>query len=269
MKVCSIITFIFAIFLQNELLAQSNVKVMSYNMRIANPPSRPGFTDIKSIANVINSYSPDLVALQEIDVNTDRSGPTLDQPQELSKLTGMNYYFAKAINRSNGQYGVAILSKYPIISKINIPLPVVKGSKAELRNAALCIIELPGKKIIAFISTHLDHLLAENRLLQVNTLIDALSSYRKFPIVLAGDFNSKLDQNEPALETLKEHFNLACNTCPFTFSASNPWTTIDYVFLNQIASKLFRVTEYKTLDDKLSEYASDHLPIVTELELKN
>src|SRR5690554_2692551 len=91
------------------------LRFMSYNIHIANPPSEPaGVVDIPAIANVINTVKPDFVALQEVDKFTDRSGKDLDQAEALAKLTGMNHVFIKAINRSNGEYGLAILTKYDI-----------------------------------------------------------------------------------------------------------------------------------------------------------
>src|SRR5690606_31245260 len=88
---------------------------MTYNIHIANTPSEPAsVVDIAAIAKVINEVKPDFVALQEVDRFTDRSGKDLDQAAALAELTGMHHQFFKAIDRSNGEYGVAILSKYPI-----------------------------------------------------------------------------------------------------------------------------------------------------------
>ena len=47
---------------------------MSYNIHIGNPPSKPGIIDMKAIIKAIKIENPDLVALQEVDVNTNRSG---------------------------------------------------------------------------------------------------------------------------------------------------------------------------------------------------
>ena len=50
------------------------LKIMSYNIHIGNPPSKPGIIDMKAIIKAIKIENPDLVALQEVDVNTARSG---------------------------------------------------------------------------------------------------------------------------------------------------------------------------------------------------
>ncbi|MBC8125022.1 MAG: tetratricopeptide repeat protein [Candidatus Kapabacteria bacterium] len=90
------------------------IRVLCYNIHHANPPSRPDFIDMVAIANVIKQEQPDLVALQEVDAYTTRSGKALHQAEELGRLTGMKVYFAKAIDYGGGEYGVAILSKFPM-----------------------------------------------------------------------------------------------------------------------------------------------------------
>jgi len=92
----------------------SKLRVLTYNIHHGNPPSRPDFIDINAIANVIKQQNPDIVSLQEIDVNTIRSGKTLDEANELGRLTGMKAYFAKGIDYGGGEYGVAVLSKLPM-----------------------------------------------------------------------------------------------------------------------------------------------------------
>ena len=52
------------------------LKIMTYNIHHANPPSKEkdSTIDLKAVAAVINAARPDLVALQEIDVNNGRAG---------------------------------------------------------------------------------------------------------------------------------------------------------------------------------------------------
>ena len=79
-------------------------------------------SSLESIASVIKAQSPDLVALQEVDVLTTRSGE-VDQAARLGQLTGMYASFQPALlNYDTGQYGVALLSRYPIRSSQRIPL---------------------------------------------------------------------------------------------------------------------------------------------------
>jgi len=55
------------------------LRVLCYNIHHANPPSRPNIIDLDAIANVIKKEQPHLVALQEVDVFTERSGKSIHQ----------------------------------------------------------------------------------------------------------------------------------------------------------------------------------------------
>ena len=50
------------------------LKILCYNIHHASPPSKPDSIDLDAIARVIDAQDPDLVALQEVDVFTRRSG---------------------------------------------------------------------------------------------------------------------------------------------------------------------------------------------------
>ena len=50
------------------------LSILTYNIHHANPPSKPGLIDVDAIAAVIVKLRPDVVALQEVDVYTNRSG---------------------------------------------------------------------------------------------------------------------------------------------------------------------------------------------------
>lgn len=241
------------------------LKVMSYNIHIANPPSMgAGYVDIAAIAAVINEEKPDLVALQEVDRFTERSGKELDQAKEIANLTGMNFYFAKALNRSGGDYGVAILSKFPIINSSQRSLPGAPGTEAELRTVGLVEVQLENGQNIAFATTHFDHLTDNSRRVQAIELINFLKEYEDVPVIIGGDFN--MSPSNEIWNTLNTAFIRGCNVCPGTFPATNASTTIDYLLLNKTADSYFKIKEYSTVQEN---YASDHLPVVMELEYEN
>ena len=237
------------------------VKVMSYNIHIGNPPSKPAsFRDLEAIAQVINVQKPDLVALSEVDMFTKRSGTTVDQAKELGRLTGMFYYFTKAMNYDGGEYGDAVLSRFPIIKSERYELPVTSSS-FEPRSLALITVEKEGKQFY-FGSTHLDHTADDaNRNLQARKLVDIIKTLSK-PLILAGDWNAKPD-SEP-ISILKTVLTPTCATnCPNTFSAVNPNRTLDYVMFTPEAN--FKLKNLRVVNET---YASDHLPLIAELELK-
>lgn len=57
----------------------TSLRLMTYNIHHANPPSKTNVIDIDAIAEVIREQNVDLVALQEVDVHTIRSGQDLYQ----------------------------------------------------------------------------------------------------------------------------------------------------------------------------------------------
>lgn len=89
------------------------VKVMTWN--IAAGRKRGGErveSTIKAIANAVALERPDLLALQEVDVNTKRSGG-LDQALLIAKRVKMWKRFASAYKFDGGYHGLAVFSRRP------------------------------------------------------------------------------------------------------------------------------------------------------------
>src|SRR5438045_8194916 len=89
------------------------IRVMTYNIHVGVGMDKK--LDLARIAGVINQQHPDLVGLQEVDRGVERS-QRIDEIAELAKLTKMEYAFAFNLKYQGGQYGVAILSKAPILA---------------------------------------------------------------------------------------------------------------------------------------------------------
>ncbi len=241
------------------------VKVISYNIHIASPPSvKPDFsvTDLKAVAAVINREKPDLIALQEVDAYTIRSGKDSHQAKDLAEMTGMHYHFAKAIDHSEGDYGAAVLSRHPIIESESHKLSVTEGSGGEIRPLAIVTVDLAGEKVV-FMSVHLDHRSDVDRRFQVEQLLDVTRLHDQDPVILCGDFNMR-PENE-IFNLIRQQFSMIGEKQPFTHSSTNPTRTLDYILLNKKASELFEIVNYTTVDEK---YASDHLPVMLEFVIK-
>lgn len=236
------------------------IKVMSYNIHIGNPPSKEAsYRDLAAIASVINVQKPDLVALSEVDNKTKRSGVTVNQAKKLGELTGMYYYFTKAMDYQGGEYGDAVLSRFPILDTTRYELPTT-NEKFEPRSVAMIMVEKDGQKFY-FAATHLDHTSDDaNRILQAKKLVEIIDEL-SYPLILAGDLNAK-PESEP-IQILEQRLTSSCiNNCPSTFPATNPNRTIDYIMYSP--ENKFDVVTLKTIYET---YASDHLPLVAELEL--
>lgn len=242
----------------NHLTAQGtrNLRVMTYNIHHANPPSKKesGEIDLDAIVNVIRNENPDLVALQEVEVNTGRSGG-VNQAKEIAERLGMKAFFGKAIDYDGGSYGVAILSRYSINDPIVIPLPEDADPKAEDRVLTTASVALPGGMIIRFGSTHLDVRSEGNRNQQVK-MINEITSKENKPFIIAGDFNSLPESM--AIAELDKVFTRTCITdCEPTIPADKPNRTIDFIAFT--TGSPFKVVSQKVIQER---YASDHLPVV-------
>jgi endonuclease/exonuclease/phosphatase family metal-dependent hydrolase len=208
------------VFLPYHAAAQANkgatLNILCYNIHHALPPSKKDSIDLDAIARVINEAKPDLVALQEVDVHTKRSDG-IDQAAELGRKTGLTPYFFKAIDYDGGEYGVAILSRFPIKDQHRYPLPTKEGTKGEPRVLATAVITLSGKKEIVFACTHLDAQRdSVNRELQIKAISEILKTSKR-PVIIAGDFNAP--PGSGVIRVLDAHFKRTCTRCDFTIPA--------------------------------------------------
>ncbi|HET7898959.1 MAG TPA: endonuclease/exonuclease/phosphatase family protein [Flavisolibacter sp.] len=229
---------------------------MTYNIRHASPPSQPNTINVDTIVGIISKYQPDLVALQEVDVHTKRSGEALDEAKAIGQKTGMYSFFVKAINYQGGEYGIAILSKNPIVDSVGLALPMNEGSGGEPRAIAIATVVLKNGQKLKFACTHLE-LKAENRMLQVQK-IKELFAGEKLPVILSGDFN-----DTPGSETINfvdGFFQRSCTQdCSYSFPETNPEKLIDFIFFTP---KKFSVKSHQVI---VETFASDHRPVMAEL----
>ncbi len=233
----------------------ARLRVMTYN--IHHGEGTDGKLDLERIARLITENGADLVALQEVDRNVERTGKR-DFPAELEKLTGMKCVFGKNIPLQGGEYGNAILSRFPISQVTNHWLPqIVPG---EQRGILLATIRL-GKAEVVFGSVHLDHRRGEEDRLASVEKIAALERAEPRPMIIAGDFNAT--PNSGAYRKMGEVLVdswLAVGTGEgFTIPSEGPRSRIDYVW----HSGVLRPMDAKVLRSP----ASDHLPLVVEFQL--
>ncbi|MCX2839066.1 endonuclease/exonuclease/phosphatase family protein [Salinimicrobium sp. MT39] len=235
-----------------------SLRVMTYNIHHANPPSIPDSINISAIVETIEKQNPDIVALQEIDVNTGRSGKG-NQAEIIAKKLKMNVFFGKAIDFDGGQYGVAILSKYQISEERIHLLPSAFGTHGEPRVLATVKVSLPDNTFIRFGSTHLDAQKKDfDRLLQIKEIVN-LASQEKLPMIIAGDFNAPPDSE--VINILDMNFTRTCSTCEPTIPVHDPEKAIDFIAYKP--KKLFAIKEHRVIQTS----ASDHLPVLAVLNI--
>lgn len=247
----------FPVTTENAPPPATTLRVMSYNIHHCNPPSTPGKIDVDAVVKTIREAAPDLLALQEVDVNTQRSG-NIDQAKMIAEALEMNYYFGKAIDYDGGEYGVAILSKYPISEEETYPLPLEEGSGGEPRVLATVRVKFPKRKFIRFASTHLDAQSEDaNRLLQIRRLAE-IALQEEYPMIIAGDFNA--EPGSEVINILDTFLQRSCDDCAPTIPVNNPERAIDFITFRP--GQNFEVNSREVIPET---YASDHLPVLSTL----
>lgn len=243
---------------------QSELVLLSYNIYHGEDPYQPGKSNIQDIADLINRLKPDLVALQEVDSMTNRTkdfheGERKNLVLELEKLTGLEGFFAKAIDFSDGGYGEAILSRYPaVFEKMQLPTP--KGGEG--RSMALAHISLPNGSKFSFAGTHLCHQFKENRTAQAEAISKQLKGM-DVPVILAGDFNFESDERGySVLEMDFKDTALEFGIPENTYSSITPEKRIDYFWLDKNTN--WEIISVEVLDVKFS----DHKPLLIKVRIK-
>lgn len=221
-----------------------SLQVLTYNVRHC--AGMDLVVDYDRTAAVIIQQQPDVVALQELDSMTSRSGRQ-DQIGELASRTYYHPVFGSAIDFDGGKYGVGILTRELPLSSKRIPLP---GEEPRV----LLVVEL---KDYVLACTHLDLEEAE-RLASVSLIVEEAQRWQK-PFLLAGDWNDTPDS--PLLQEMKQHFTLLSGSEP-TYPADKPQDCIDYV-----AS--FKAHSLVPIDSHVIEEpeASDHRPLMVRIGL--
>ena len=220
------------------------LQVMSYNVRHC--AGMDLVVDYDRTAAVIAQQRPDIVALQELDSITGRSG-LHDQLGELALRTGYHPVFGAAIDFDGGQYGVGILSHEIPLSIRRIPLP---GEEPRV----LLVVELEDYVIAC---THLD-LDEAQRLASVPLIVEEAQQWQK-PFLLVGDWNDTPDSE--LLEVMTQHFTVLSGD-EATYPADEPTECIDYVAVFDGRAKAI---ESHVIDEPA---ASDHRPLVVRVMLR-
>lgn len=165
----------------------------------------------------------------------------------------MEPLFGPFMDYDGGRYGMAVLSRLPIVSSENIVLPAGE----EPRSALAARVRLADGSEAVVVGIHL-YATEEQRLAQARAVIDAFAD-EDVPVILAGDFNSRPDS--PVMRLFGEPWtNPDKREDRFTFSSVNPTREIDYILYR--TSGAARVLGMDVLDEPL---VSDHRPLFLEL----
>ena len=204
--------------------------------------------DYQRLAKVINDLSPDIVALQEVDVGTERAAG-VDQAALLGKLCKMHHAFGQAMPHQGGQYGEAILSRFPIEKVLVHPLPY--QFEQEPRAALEVRIKPDGIGPVAFVGTHLCHQKVENRIQQTQRIKSLFSQAGGLP---RSSWRATSTPG-PAASPMKVLLDAGW------IDTVAPRSVIDYVLVRSCDA--WKVKEVTILDEPV---VSDHDPVLVVLE---
>lgn len=226
------------------------VRIVSYNIHHAE--GIDGQLDVERIARVLRALEPDVVCLQEVDRNLPRT-KHLDMPALLSEQLGMAVVFESNYAFDGGEYGNAVLSRFPIEAHRNHALPGPEG--VEPRGCLEVALGHPEGSFTLF-CTHLG-LRGAERKAQVEHILGLLPEGRA--VVVAGDMNEvdSAEGMQAFLGRLRD--SLAGNPpAPPSFPSQAPARRIDYILL----SDTWEVREASVVKTPETQVASDHLPCV-------
>jgi len=242
--------------------AQSNpttFRVMTYN--IHHGEGLDGKVDLERIAQLIKHEGADIVALQEVDKGTARTARR-DFPAELAQLTGFTCVFSNNFHFQGGEYGNAVLSRFPVVRWQNLHYRMLRTN--EQRGLLQLEMDVRGRPLV-FMTTHIDYRSDDSeRWNNVDEIEATTRQYAGKPVILCCDFNDKPTSRvaQKMAKTFDDTWAMVGKGDGFSFSADRPHERIDYLWIS-------KNTPLRPLKAWVpSSRASDHLPVVAEFELR-
>ena len=201
------------------------------------------------IAEILLSLDAQVIALQEI---------TLDAAGELQsrfeKTLGMQILDGTVFERGIGRYGNVLLSRCRIVEQKLHDLSITGHERRGLLDA---VLDDGGQRFSVF-ATHLG-LARRERKNQIEQLCTRLAA-RKGPSLLLGDFNVWRGDKELCPITALGFKQFRVRSFP---TWRRPLVALDHIF-SRSPSVLQRCWRY---DTPLSRIASDHYPVVAEIQV--
>lgn len=274
---------------------QDSFLILTYNLGylsgLTNNKEFPGEELIKEnqqlVKTNIDLVHPDIVALQEVDFDADRSYH-IDQAKGIAGNTFK--YIANVVNWDVryvpfpywppadhfGQVvsGQSVLSKFKLSDLERIQLsristePFWRDAYYLDRLAQVVKVELSGKELI-LINVHLEAWDKPTRQQQLEEVIELWNKYASdLPVILLGDFNSDPGYKEATISKLLNlpgvnTVNLPASDYEKTYPSDAPTERLDYIFYND-KLKCNKAVVVSTFGQM-----SDHLPLLMNFSFKD
>lgn len=250
----------------NDDARPRELRVLVYNVHAGKDAA--GADNLDRVAALVHRVDADVVLLQELDRGTRRSGG-VDQPAELARRAARNVAFGRSLHYQGGEYGIGLLSRWPISDHVVTPLPVQPpqqraGGAYEPRVALSAVIETPWGRL-GVVNTHLDASGQDGYRRQefptVLAIADTLRQ-RGLPVLVGGDLNTEPSSELHALVRARgwrDAWSLCGVGDSLTYPAGIGIKRIDYLYLGpSIDCRESRV---------LRSDASDHSPVLVRVRV--
>jgi endonuclease/exonuclease/phosphatase family metal-dependent hydrolase len=239
------------------------LRIMTYNVHRC--VGRDGVFSADRIAAAIDEQEPDVVGLQELDLDRAR----VERPHQVAHIAGvlkMDWLFHPAHVERDEHFGDALLSRYPMELVRAAVLPTLPNRPRMERRSALWVNLHWDVHAVQVITTHLG-LYPREQLAQAEALLRADwlgHPLCKPPVVLCGDLNAV-----PGTRTYRRLRTRLRDPFPWgswplgTFPSGCPLLRLDHVLL----SANWIVHRADVPRTRLTRVASDHLPVVVDVSL--
>lgn len=240
----------------------TTLRVMTYNIHSC--VGIDGRLRPDRITRMINRHQPDVVCLQEVDAHRARSGGR-DQAHWIASHLDLHHVFHSMLADEDEKYGIAIFSahRFETVRK-DFLTPAGHRPWVEARGAIWIRLETAAGPVNV-INTHFG-LGTDERNRQAAELLSERwlgNLPPDEPAILCGDFNSgrrsvawkRLHERMPDVRSGRRREP--------GFPSTRPLLALDHIFANHRV----RAHDIVVPRDHLAATASDHLPIVADLEI--
>jgi endonuclease/exonuclease/phosphatase family metal-dependent hydrolase len=222
-----------------------SLRVVTYNVRSLRD-------DRDALVRVIRGLSADVVCMQE----APRRLRWRARCAALARDTGLLY-----VGGGGTAGGSMMLVSLRVDVRSTLEYRFSRTPRLHERGAVAAVVELGGAAaVVASVHLGLD---STERLRHRSELVGLVDRFGGHVTVLAGDINERPDM--PAWRAIADDFTDAgaADDTP-TFSTRNPCSRIDGVFVRGPA----RVASYGVVDGADVQAASDHRPVVVDVEIE-
>jgi endonuclease/exonuclease/phosphatase family metal-dependent hydrolase len=228
----------------------SRIRLMTWNIHGAY--GRNSRFDLQRAIALIERHQPDIVALQEIDSRRPREAGVAEPFAMLQSALGTHGVGAKSITTKDGEYGQALISRWPIEC---LEIHDISYQEREPRRAICGIVLTPcaGLRVIA---THLGLSIGERRD-QAQALLRLIGD-AALPTIIMGDFNDWFWVG--SVRKVLSARMAARSRLP-TFPSYWPLFRFDRIYCSA------DVTLLNARTDRDARQISDHLPVVADISL--